>query len=119
MRRGTLPARLAAARLSAASAAPRAQLLSSSSPNRAQASDSGTIMQKATLRQDASWHDCLIEPDQIQILRRRNGEPWCLGGGAYGQVRRTVALLPCTPGTQLHDAPPASADSMPLSAPAS
>ena len=38
------------------------------------------------LRSDSSWKDCLIKADKIQILRRRDGKPWVLGGGAYGQV---------------------------------
>ena len=38
------------------------------------------------LRSDASWKDCMIEADKIQILRRRDGKPWVLGGGAFGQA---------------------------------
>jgi hypothetical protein len=45
---------------------------------------SGTA--RTPLRSDASWKDCLIDPEQIQILRRRDGKPWVLGGGAFGQV---------------------------------
>lgn len=42
------------------------------------------------LRADASWKDCLIDADKIQILRRRDGKPWVLGGGAYGQVYKAL-----------------------------
>ncbi|KAL4419259.1 hypothetical protein ABPG77_001197 [Micractinium sp. CCAP 211/92] len=42
------------------------------------------------LRTDASWKDCLIDADKIQILRRRDGKPWVLGGGAYGQVYKAL-----------------------------
>lgn len=42
------------------------------------------------LKSDANWKDCLIEPEQIQILRRRDGKPWVLGGGAFGQVYKAL-----------------------------
>lgn len=50
------------------------------------------------LRSDVSWKDCLIEPAQIQILRRRDGKPWVLGGGAFGQVCPRAA----SPGQGVH-----------------
>ncbi|EFN59227.1 hypothetical protein CHLNCDRAFT_138200 [Chlorella variabilis] len=46
--------------------------------------------QVTPLRSDVSWKDCLIEPAQIQILRRRDGKPWVLGGGAFGQVYKAL-----------------------------
>ena len=35
---------------------------------------------------DTFWKDCLIPADKICILRRKDGSPWKLGGGAFGQV---------------------------------
>ncbi|KAL4431266.1 hypothetical protein ABPG75_006522 [Micractinium tetrahymenae] len=42
------------------------------------------------LRTAANWKDCLIDAEKIQILRRRDGKPWVLGGGAYGQVYKAL-----------------------------
>ncbi|GAB4813247.1 hypothetical protein N2152v2_000293 [Parachlorella kessleri] len=39
---------------------------------------------------DTAWRDCLIEPAKIQILRRPSGQPWRLGGGAFGQVYKAL-----------------------------
>ena len=36
------------------------------------------------------WRDSLIDPEKIQILRRRDGRPWVLGGGAFGQVYKAL-----------------------------
>lgn len=64
-------------------------------PQASEFTQPGTAMATAAssaspLRKDASWRDCLIEPEQIQILRRRDGRPWVLGGGAFGQVYKAL-----------------------------
>ncbi|PRW58424.1 serine threonine- kinase isoform B [Chlorella sorokiniana] len=57
--------------------------------NSLQMSPSGSS-QIANFQSDVSWKDCLIDPEQIQILRRRDGRPWVLGGGAFGQVYKAL-----------------------------
>jgi hypothetical protein len=55
---------------------------------------SGASRELATpLRRDANWKDCMIDPQQIQILRRRDGKPWVLGGGAFGQVGEAASAV--------------------------